>query len=146
MARACRRASARETRVVDEQRLDELVGDPQVGIQRRHRILEDHRDPFAPDRPRLGRRAAQEVDAVEDGRAALDAAGGLRDEAHDRVARHGFAGAGFADDPERLAAFEGEADAVDRAIDAVASVETGAEVGDGEERHEEEGGGLMTND
>jgi hypothetical protein len=72
--------------------------------------------------------------------AALDPAGGLRDEAHDRVAGDGLAGAGFADDAERLAPFEGEAHAVDRAIDAVARVESGAEVFDGEQRHEVEEG------
>ena len=89
----------------------------------------------------------EEIDAVEQRGAALDPAGGRRDEAHDRVAGDGFARAGLSDDAEGLAAFEGEAHAVHRAIDAAAGMKIGAEVGDGEERHgAEEGRGGEGND
>jgi hypothetical protein len=125
---------------VDEQRLHELIADPHVGIQGRHGVLENHRDALAADGTGLGGGAVEQIDAVENGGAALDAAGGRRDEAHDRVARDRFAGAGFADDSEGLAAFEREAHAVDGAIDPAAGVKIGTKVGDGEEGHGEEEG------
>ena len=72
---------------VDEQRLHELVADPHVGIQGGHGILENHRDAFSADGTGLGGCAVEQIDAIENGGAALDAAGGRRDEAHDGVAR-----------------------------------------------------------
>ena len=125
---------------VDEERLDDLVGDPHVGVERRHRVLENHRDAFAADGARLGGRAVQQVHAIEHRGAAFDASGRLGDETHEREARHGFARAGFADDAEDLAAFEMEADAVHRAINAAARVKISAKVGDRQNRHGEKGG------
>ena len=120
---------------VDEQRFDELLADAQVGVERGHRILENHGNAFAANRAGLGGRAVEEVDAVEHRGAADDTARGLRDEAHDRITRHGFTRARFAHDPEGLAALDAEADAVDGAVNAVSCVEISAEIVDGEEGH-----------
>ena len=76
---------------VDEEWLDDLLADAQERIERRHRILEDHGDAFAADGTGLARRTMEQVDAIEEGSAADDAAGGLGDEPHDRVTRNGFA-------------------------------------------------------
>ena len=57
------------------------------------------------------------------------------DEAQDHTADRRLAAAGFADEPERLAALDGKADAVHGADEAAAGVEGDAEVLDGEEGH-----------
>ena len=59
----------------------------------------------------------------------------LRVEAHDREAGDALAGAGLADDAERLALLDLEADAVDGLDDAVVGAEMRAEVVDLEEGH-----------
>ena len=64
-----------------------------------------------------------------------DLRGRLRDQAHDRERGHRLAAAGLADDPERLALLDREADAVDGAHDALAGEEVGAEVVDFEQGH-----------
>ncbi len=76
---------------VDEEWLDDLLAEAQERIERRHRILEDHGDAFAADGTGLARRTMEQVDAIEEGSAADDAARGLGDEPHDRVTRNGFA-------------------------------------------------------
>ena len=58
---------------VNHQRLDQLVFNSRIWIQRRHRALENHRDALAADPVQLLGRAFQQIDlAVEDGGAALD--------------------------------------------------------------------------
>ena len=47
------------------ERLADLPPDRQHRVQRRHRVLEDHRDLPAADRPQLGVRAAEQVAAFE---------------------------------------------------------------------------------
>ena len=78
-----------------------LGADRQVGIQRGHRVLEDHGDPGAADLAQPRRRQPQELVALE-----ADAAG------HPPVVRHqaqyghrrlGLARAGFAHDPQHFA-------------------------------------------
>ena len=59
---------------------------------------------------------------------------GLRDEPHDRQARHALAAARLADEPHDLAAVDVEVDAVDRPDDAVAGVERRAQAADLEQR------------
>ena len=120
---------------VNEKRLDELFADPQVRIERGHRILENHGDALASDRSGFRRRAVEEVYAVKHRRTAYNVTRGLRNEAHDGVTSNGLTGAGFADDTERLASFDAEADAIDGAVDAVAGVEVSAKIVDGEEGH-----------
>ena len=63
----------------------------------------------------------------------LDATAGLGKEPEDRQTGHRLSGAGLADDPERLAAADGERGAVDRAHDAAARVDVRAEVADFEQ-------------
>jgi hypothetical protein len=58
----------------------------------------------------------------------------LGEQAHDRAGQDGLAGAGLAHDAQRLAAVEGEADAVDRTHEAAVGSEVGVEIADLEER------------
>ena len=122
--------------VVEQERLDELLLDAQVGIERRHRVLKDHRDALAADGAELLLRARQQIDAVEQRTATFDASRRLRDEAHERVARHRFTRAALADDSERLAFLHRERNVLHRAHNAVARVEAGSEVLDVEQWHE----------
>ena len=120
---------------VYEQWLDELLADPHVGIERGHRVLENHADAFASDGSKLGIGGAQQVGAVEFRAGALDAGGRAREEAEQGSAGDGLAGARFSDQTERLAALEGKTHAVDGAEDGSAGVKGSAEVLDIEERH-----------
>jgi hypothetical protein len=92
--------------------LDDLVADGERRIERRHRLLEDHRDAIAADVAQRRGRQAKEVGAFEE-----DFAGGhparARDEAHDRERGHALAAARFADEAERAAGSDVEIDAVD---------------------------------
>src|SRR5262249_18039105 len=115
-------------------RFDELIFDAQVRVERRHRVLEDHRDAFAADGAELFFRAAQQVDAVEKRPAPFDPAGGVRDQPEKRIARDGFARARFTDEAERFAALKVEGDILHRAHDTVARVKARAEVCELEER------------
>ena len=71
---AARRASLLRDVVVHEHRLLELPADLLDRVQRRHRILEDHRDPHPPQLAQLLRDRLEQVDAVE----ACDALRGRR--------------------------------------------------------------------
>ena len=75
----------------------------------------------------------QQVLAVEDDLAALDAAG-RSDQAHDRERGHALAAAGLADEAHDLAAVDLEVDPVDRPDDAVARVERRPQAADLEQR------------
>ena len=83
--------------------------------------------------PHLVVRELEQVLAVEDDLARLDAAG-LRDQPHDRQAGHALAAAGLADEAHDLAAVDVEVDAVDRPDDAVAGVERRPQALDLEQR------------
>ena len=120
--------------LVDQQRLDDLFRDAQVGVERRHRVLKDHRDAFAADGALLGRRAVKQIHAVEHRRAALDAPGRLRDQSHERVAGDRFSRSRFAHDPERFAALDREAHSLNGAVDARAGVKIGPKILDGQQR------------
>ena len=102
-----------------------------TGIQARHRLLEDHADLVAAHRADLGVRERQQVPALEFDCSAYDGAR-RRDEPHDRQARHRLAGARFADDGDRLAAPDVEADAVDGPHDAVLGAEMRLQVAHGQ--------------
>jgi hypothetical protein len=116
-------------------RLDELLPDRVHRIQRRHRVLEDHRDVVAAEGAQLARVHLQQVDAVEE-RLALGDRVAWVVQAHDRKARDALAAAGLADDPERLPLLDGEADAVDGLDDAVVRAEARPQVPDFEQRHQ----------
>src|SRR3954452_14854254 len=98
-----------------EVRLEGLANLPPYGqhrVQRRHRILEDHRDLAPSDRAQLAIAQPDQVTAVED-RAPRRHAPGSRQQAEDRERGHALTAAGLADDAERLARCDVERDAVD---------------------------------
>jgi hypothetical protein len=108
---------------VAQDRLGNLVADGERGVQRSHRLLEDHCELVAAQVAQALRRALQQVFALEQHLAVGDAPRRLGHEAHDRERGHALAASGFADDAERAAALEPEIDAVHRAHLAVLGVE-----------------------
>ena len=106
---ARRRAAAPAERLVQAQRLDDLLADRIDRVQRAHRLLEDHGDlgaaqPLHRARAFLGEVADLAVAGMEQDLAPRDTARGRRDQPHDGEARHRFAGARFADDHQGFAA------------------------------------------
>jgi hypothetical protein len=89
-------------------RLRDDEADALARVQRRVRVLEDHHH-LAPDRPHLGAREVRDVAALED-----HAAAGRVEQAHHAARHRRLAAARLADDAERLALLDREADAVDR--------------------------------
>ncbi len=125
------RRAAREVRVVDRERLDDLVAHREHGRQGRQRVLEDHRDAVAADLRHLRVALAEQLLALEQDRAAD--AGVLVEQAHDGQGRDGLARAGLAHDPERAALREVEGDAA-HGVDAPRlGREADGEVADGED-------------
>ena len=115
-------------------RLGDLIADGEDRVQRRHGLLEDHRDVVAADLLELPLLEHGEITALEeDARAFRDPAGPV-DQAHHRQRGHGLAAARLADDAERAPRRDLEVDPVDGAEEAVAGVEAGAEVLDGQQR------------
>ena len=101
-----------------DDRLDDLLADPVDGIQRRHRVLEDHRDLVPADIAQARLRHGQDVlTLVED--LALERRVLVARQPEERHGRHALPRAGLADDPEHLAALEREVDAVDRSHEPV---------------------------
>src|SRR4030095_16866431 len=92
-------------------------------IERGHRLLEDHRDLFAADLPHLGGGQIEEASPAVVDRALDDAAGGLRDQTHDREGRDALPGAGLPGAAERLALCDVKIDPVDGADNALVGVE-----------------------
>ena len=112
----------------------DLVADGEDRIERRHRLLEDHRDAIAADVAHLLVAQRDEVLSLElDAAAGLDSARRLN-QPQDRQRGDRLSAARFADDPDRLAGPDVEGDAVDRARDAALGVELGAQIVDGEKR------------
>src|SRR5262245_65978419 len=103
---------------VDLGRLGQLTPHGEDGVQRGHRLLEDHADLAPADVAHLGVREAQEIAALEEDLAAYDAAGWRRHEAHDAEGAHGLAAAGLAHEGHRLPLANVPGHAVDRADDA----------------------------
>src|SRR3989449_2338149 len=101
-------------------RLRHLLPDREQRIERRHRVLEDGRDPPPADPTHLRLALFHEIVAVELDAAAHNAGAGC-EQAHDGVARRGLPAAGLAHEAERLAGLEREADAVHRLHDARAA-------------------------
>ena len=96
--RACARGALGQM-LMDDRRLGDLVADRKDGIQRRHRLLEDHRDLIAADRAELGRRQREQITSLElDQAAGQDMPGRLRNEPENRERRDRLAAPGFADD------------------------------------------------
>ena len=120
---------------VAAQGLRDLRADRQRRVQRRHRVLEDHRDLLAADVLELRALELQEVAPLEDRRPVDDAPGEL-DQPHDRKRRHRLAAAGLAHDAEHRSPLDGEGHTVDRAHFALARPEIRVEVVDGQQGHQ----------
>jgi hypothetical protein len=91
-----------------DQNLRQLPADPHIGVQRRHRILEDHGHDAATDFVQLVGRQIENLLAAQ-----LYAAEGTAifgQEAHHRHQDLGLARTGFADDAEDLAGRQAETD------------------------------------
>jgi hypothetical protein len=108
-------------------RLDDLRADLHHRIEAGGRLLEDHADAPAAHRAHAGLGQREQVVAIEPYLAAGDSAV-LRQQPHQRQRRHALATAGFADQRERLAALDGERQAVDGLDDAEFGVERHLEV------------------
>ncbi len=114
-------------------RFHELLGDAQHGVERGHRVLKDHRDLAAAHVADFVLAEPREVAATKDD-AAADDARGLVQQPHDGFRADALARAGLADDAERLAGAEVEADAVHRAYRPGVGQEPGAQVAHPEQR------------
>src|SRR5262249_34940688 len=88
-------------------RLGDLATDCEDGIQRRHRLLEDHADVAAPNFTHLRVRQLHEIAAGEENLATRDPPGRIRDQAQNRQRADGLAGPALADDCDSLALLDG---------------------------------------
>ena len=119
--------------LVQQHRLGELATDLVDRVERRHRVLEDHRDLVAAHLAQTARRGLQEILAAEQHLAARGRELGVV-QSHHREARDALARPRLAHDAEHLARLDREADAVDGPNDAVVRLELGPQVADVEER------------
>ena len=94
------------------QRLDDLGADGEHGIERGHRVLEDHGELGPAQLAQFLRRQAGEVAAGEHHPAAEP--GALGQQLQDGARQHGLAAARFAHDAQRAAGRQAEIDIVDR--------------------------------
>ncbi len=109
--------------------LHQLPRDAHEGVERGHRVLEDHRDALAANLPHLLGRDSSEMSCPSKSTSPETMLPGrARDEADDREVRHGLARPRLADDAERLAAPQVEADAVDGLHGAVLRLEVRPQV------------------
>ena len=133
--RALRERAAAEP-VVRGDRLAHLHADREHRVQRAHRVLQDHGDLAAADALHLALALREEIVAVEQDLAADDARRRPRREPHQAQARHALAGAGLADEPERLALAHGERHAVHGLDRAPARDEVRAQLANVDDRGE----------
>ena len=110
------------------ERLGDLPADGENGIQRCHRLLEDHADVAAPHLAHLLVGELHQVAAGEQNLAARDPPGRIRDQAQNRQRPDGLARSALADDRDRLALLDGVGDPVDRAHDSRAGPELGMQI------------------
>src|SRR2546427_4287724 len=99
--------------LVKERGLGDLSEDREQRVQGRHRILQDHGDPPAPDPAELALALAGQVLALEQD-ASADDAGRARQEPRNRETRRRLAAARLADEAQGLARAKREARAVPR--------------------------------
>src|SRR5436190_16325955 len=90
--------------VMSAHRLLDLTADAHGRIERRHRVLEDHGDPRAADRPELWGTKLCEIAPFEFDRPRGDASRGAAEQPDDRAAGRALAAARFTDQAEYLAA------------------------------------------
>ena len=93
--------------------LADLVADRQHRVQRRHGVLEDHGYFLAADLSHLLFAQILNVFSVQPDFSAGDDAGRIRNQTNDGKCRGRFSCAGFADQTQRLATVQRQADAVD---------------------------------
>ncbi len=113
------------------QRFGDLIADAMQRVERRHRLLEHHGDAVAAQRLHLGFAGAGDVAALEANRAADLRA--LGQKTHDGERRNRLAGAGLADDAERLALLQRERDAAHDPFQPAGAGQVDAEVFDFEQ-------------
>ncbi len=87
--------------VVRLERFHDLVADPDHRIERRHRLLKDHRDTSPAQRPPFCCREVQQIASLKVN-GPRNRANGLGQQAHHGSGADRFAGAGFTDDAEDL--------------------------------------------
>src|SRR3984893_19029669 len=87
-----------------------LALDRMQGIERRHRLLEDHGDVGASDFAQPGLAVGQKILALEKNLALNH--GGAAEQTHDRESGHRFAGAGLADEAKGAAPLPPEGHAI----------------------------------
>jgi hypothetical protein len=123
---------------VSGQHLRQLVPDAHVGIQGRHRVLEDHGHFRAAHGVEIARAAVQDLAALKLHAAGRPAVGGQ--EPHDGEQDLALAGAGLADDAHDLAAPQLETHAIDGRHPALRQLEADGEIADRQDRRRR--GGL----
>ena len=96
--------------LVAANRLRDLVADGVDGIERGHRLLKDHRDLAAPDAANPLLRDLHQILALQEHPTGGDAPGWRGDHAQQRERGHALAASALADDAERLATAQREAD------------------------------------
>ena len=107
---------------MDADRFRDLIADLENGIERRHRLLEHHRDVIAAHVAHLLFGEIGEVAVLESNLAAGDLSRRC-DQAHDRHRGHALAASRFADQRQRFAFAHVERDVVDGVYFAVAGEE-----------------------
>ena len=95
-----------------------LIADRKARVERRHRLLKNHRQPVAAQIAHFVVRQAEQIAAVEQHRAVHLRV--LRQQAHQRERRDALAATGFADDPERGPERDVQVDLIDRVRHAAA--------------------------
>src|SRR6266852_5156855 len=123
--------------LVQPDRLSDLPSRAEDRIERRHRVLKDHRDLLAADLAHLDLGQFGQVAAFEPHLAADDLARALK--AHDAQGRHRFAAARFPDYAQCLSRVKLERHAVDRLDNPFRREEPGLEVMELEERSGQRG-------
>ena len=129
ISRARASAARRPIALVAEDRLDELIADREGRVERGHRLLEDHRQPVAAQRPHRVPVQPEQVRAIEDDPAAGDAGRRRRQEPHDRKRGDTLAATGLADDAEGAAGVQPEIDTVHHRQRPIGTREVNAQVG-----------------
>lgn len=91
----------------------DLMPDGERGIERGHRLLEDHRHPVAADIGEFAFGEGEEIAAVEDRLSRDNIGRRAGQQTHQRQRRHAFAAPRFPDDAQRFARIHGERDVLD---------------------------------
>ena len=114
--------------------LADLVADGEAGIERGHRLLEDHGQPVAAQIAHLPLRQGGQILPLEQNRAG-DAHAGLRQQAHDGQGADALAAAGLPHDAQGAAGHKRKAHAADsHRVTAAFAFEDNAQIRNGKKR------------